>query len=175
MLIPHFNIYFETFCQELKHHFLTAWTDPNWETLELFAPSSEDAACSSSTCAAMIYIISRVRLRGKLSRPRKMMSFQLSRLPGLFTVFTKEEGRDGSGAVGGCAAAAAVTRSVMWRKGKGLEAVCPHNYIKGCRADLLSINPSAHKHSLTPTELRINWISCSPGLSWCLAAGSSAQ
>lgn len=37
-----------------------------------------------------------------------------------------------------------------------LEAVCPHNYITVCRADLLSINPAAHKHSITLIALRIN-------------------
>lgn len=37
-----------------------------------------------------------------------------------------------------------------------LEAVCPHNYIPACRADLLSINPATHKYSLTPIGLRIN-------------------
>lgn len=37
-----------------------------------------------------------------------------------------------------------------------LEAVCPHNYIIVCKADLLSINRAAHEHSLTPIGLRIN-------------------
>lgn len=44
MLMPPLNLHFETFCQDLKHHFLTAWTDLSCGMLELFAASSEDAA-----------------------------------------------------------------------------------------------------------------------------------
>lgn len=58
----------------------------------------------------------------------------------------------------------AVLLHVLLCKGsvRELKAVCPHNYIKACRADLLNINPAAQKHSLTPTGLRINFDSLLP-------------
>lgn len=156
MLMPPFNLYFEIFCQDLKHHFLTAGTDLSCGTLELFAPSSEDEACSRSACAAVIYVIARMRLRGKLSPPHKMMSFQLSCLPGLFAVSLRHRKEQIAPLE---AAPQQLLSHVLLCEGsvRELEAVCPRNYIKVCRADLLNMNPATHKRSLTHIGFRIHF------------------
>lgn len=177
MLMPPFHIYFETFCQDLKHHFLTAWTDLSCGTLELFAPSSENEACSSSACAAMICVISRVRLRGKFSTPQND-EFPAELAPrAVHCVFIKEEGNRWQ-LEPLEAAPQQLPSHVLLCEGsvRELEAVCPHNYITACTAYLLSINPAAHKHSLTPIGLRVNLDLLLPRtVSQCLTVGRSAQ
>lgn len=83
----HANASFKSSLWDILPGFKTPFLDSlDWSELwNAWALCSLFRRCSSSACAAMIYVTARVRLRGKLSRPHKMMSFQLSSLPGLFT------------------------------------------------------------------------------------------
>lgn len=157
MLMPPFNIYFETFCQDLKHYFwhlgLIQVVDA-WALCTLLRRYSlqQQCLCSHDLC----------NFKGEIDR--KVVSTpwndefpaKLS-LWAVHCVFTKEEGTDGM--VPSEAVPQQLLSHVLICEGsvRELEAVCPHNY-NVCRADLLSINPAVHKHSVSPIVLRINLV-----------------